>query len=405
MSARPPGHSTAEWDAIIVGAGPAGSALARRLRPRYRVLLLDRPQAGAADAARIGESLPGAARVLLQRLGIYDRFLLQGHVERGASVSQWDRDTPTWFDPVRDPHGLGWHLDRARFDAGLRAAAVEAGAALVDQVRHLKVSHAGGRWRVDAACLRHVSAAPSVQTYEAPVLVDATGRSMTAARQLGLGRRGQDRLICLYAHLPADERDEDEATRICADTNGWWYSARVPSGKRVLAFHLDGDDSELKALRDPARLLARSRRHPLLAGIRPATMDFPVRAQPAGGGGLDPDALAALPEGLFAIGDAMLAFDPIASQGLFNALATAESAAHAIERYIDGVNDARVRYLEEMRAVAARYYQRLGETYAAVARYSQQRFWLRRTAWRAGAGGFASPLVQPFRHNTSGGDF
>ena len=392
MSARPPGHSTAEWDAIIVGAGPAGSALARRLRPRYRVLLLDRPQARAAGAARIGESLPGAARVLLQRLGIYDRFLAQGHAERGASVSQWDQDTPTWFDPVRDPHGLGWHLDRVRFDADLRAAAVAAGAALVDQVRQLKVSSTGGRWRVDLACLGQAGAAPSVQTYETPVLVDATGRSMTAARQLGLVRHGQDRLICLYAHLPADERDEDQATRICADTNGWWYSARVPSGKRVLAFHLDGDDAELKSLREPAWLLAKSHHHPLFAGIRPATMDFPVRAQPAGGGGLDPDALAALPEGFFAIGDAMLAFDPIASQGLFNALATAESAAHAIERYIDGVDDARVRYLDEMRAVAARYYQHLGETYAAVTRYSQERFWRRRTPGSAGAGEIASPI-------------
>jgi flavin-dependent dehydrogenase len=373
-----------EWDAIIVGAGPAGSALAQRLKPRYRVLLLDRPQAKADEALRIGESLPGAARVLLQRLGIYDRFLAQGHVERGASVSQWDLDTPTWFDHVRDPHGLGWHLDRVRFDADLRKTAMMAGAALVDRVRHLTVSHKGGLWRVDLECLGQGAAGP--RTHQAPVLVDATGRSMTVARQLGLARRGQDRLICLYAHLPVDERDEDQATRICADTNGWWYSVRVPSGQRVLAFHLDGDDVELKALRDPAGLLAKSHRHCLFAEIQPATMDFPVHAQPAGGGGLDPDALDRLPDGFFAIGDAMLSFDPIASQGLFNALATAESASRAIERYIDGVKDARNRYLEEMRAVDARYCQRLGETYAAVSRYSQERFWLRRTSGSVGTG-------------------
>lgn len=368
------GEPITQWDVVIVGAGPAGSALAGRLRPRYRVLLLDRPQERAAGTSRIGESLPGAARVLLQRQGIYDRFLAQGHAPRGGSVSQWESDTPVWFDPIRDPHGLGWHLDRRRFDDGLRENAVAAGASLADGVRRLAVSHEDGRWRVDVTRLEQ-----GCMAVRTPVLVDASGRSMAVARQLGLARRGHDRLVCLYAHLPVDLSDEDRATRLCVDANGWWYSVRVPSGQRVLAFHLDSDDAELKALRDPPHLLAKAQRHGLLASIRPATMDFTVHVQPAGGGGLDPDATGGLPEGFFAIGDAMLAFDPIASQGLFNALATADSCAGAIGRHLEGDADARGRYLEEMRAVEARYCQRLGETYAAVRRYAGERFWRRRT--------------------------
>ncbi|RSZ60432.1 hypothetical protein HF313_19925 [Massilia atriviolacea] len=378
-----------QWDVVVVGAGPAGAALARCLRPRHRVLLLDRPQAGAAGASRIGESLPGAARALLRRQRAYERFLAQGHVQRGASVSQWESDTPVWFDPVRDPHGAGWHLDRPRFDAGLREGALAAGAALAPTVRQLAVAHEGheghegGRWRVDVECLAQGGRAPSRQTHRTPVLVDASGRSMAVARRLGLERRGQDRLVCLYAHLPPDDSDEDQATRLCADANGWWYSVRVPSGQRVLAFHLDADDAGIKALRDPARLLARAQRHRLLAEIRPATMDFQVHAQPAGGGGLDPDATAALPDGFFAIGDAMLSFDPIASQGLFNALATADSCAQAIGGYLDGDRDARQRYLDGMRSVQERYRQRLADTYAAVTRHARERFWLRRSGGAA----------------------
>lgn len=367
-----------DWDAIIVGAGPAGAALARHLRPRCRVLLLERATAWPASAARIGESLPGAARVLLQRLGIYPEFLAQGHVERGASVSQWETERPTWFDPVRDPHGAGWHLDRGRFDAGLRAAAVAAGAALAETVGRSTVSRRDGRWQVEVAAAGQAGATPQSQTHRAPVLVDASGRGMAVARQLGLARHGRDRLICLYAHLPADAGDADQATRLCADTSGWWYSARVPSGRRVLAFHLDGDDGERQALRDPANLLAKARRHALLAPVLPATLDCAVHAQPAGGGGLDPGALAGLDQGFFAIGDAMLAFDPIASQGLFNALATAESAARAIAGHLDGVAHAHGPYLDELGTVERRYRQRLGETYAAVTRHAHQRFWLRR---------------------------
>ncbi|MFM7346999.1 MAG: NAD(P)-binding protein [Tagaea sp.] len=68
------GAPAPDADAIVVGAGPAGAALARRLAGRARVLLLERPARGEdrpAAAWRIGESLPGAAATLLRRSGLY----------------------------------------------------------------------------------------------------------------------------------------------------------------------------------------------------------------------------------------------------------------------------------------------------------------------------------------------
>jgi flavin-dependent dehydrogenase len=54
------------WDVLIAGAGPAGAVAARVLaRAGRRVLLIDdsRP-----DLPKVGESLPGAARPILQNL-------------------------------------------------------------------------------------------------------------------------------------------------------------------------------------------------------------------------------------------------------------------------------------------------------------------------------------------------
>src|SRR6478609_5011894 len=54
-------------DALVVGAGPAGSVLAALLaREGWRVLIVD---AGQGPARRAGETLAGAARVPLEELG------------------------------------------------------------------------------------------------------------------------------------------------------------------------------------------------------------------------------------------------------------------------------------------------------------------------------------------------
>lgn len=358
-----------EWDAIIVGAGPAGSALACRLSPQRRVLLLDRAPPRASATPRIGESLPGAAHVLLQQCGAFERFVAAEHAERGATVSCWQSEEPVWFDHLRDPNGSGWHLDRTRFDADLREAAFAAGADCITDSGAWRVSHAGTQWQIafDATGDMH----------RASVLVDATGRNAAIARQLGIPRRVDDELICLHAYLPTDPRDDDHCTRLCADSNGWWYSVRIPNGQRVLAFHLDADDAELRALRVLPDLLAKARRHALLADVLPVTADGFVHARPAGSAVLDIDAVSRSAPGFFAIGDAGLSFDPVASQGIFHALASAESVAMAIEQD-SGEAGSRAAFLAELTDVHAHYRQRLRDTYAEPGRFGRLPFWARR---------------------------
>ena len=152
----------------------------------------------------------------------------------------------------------------------------------------------------------------------------------------------------------------------------------------MLALHLDADDPALRGLRAPGALLAHARRLPLLAEVLASdaarvSPGATVDVHAAGSTALDFD-VCLRHSGLFAVGDAALAFDPLSSQGLFHALASAESAASAIVRHLDGDTDAARSYFAEMAQVRDRYRAHLAATYAGPVRHAERRFWARRRA-------------------------
>ena len=122
-----------DFSVIVAGGGPAGSAAAIVLaKSGRRVLLVDD---SAPRAFRIGEALPPAAVPLLRDLGVLDRFLADKHLPCFGNVSSWGSEELAATDFLFNPHGHGWHLDRARFDAMLRSVAEESGAALMSGAR------------------------------------------------------------------------------------------------------------------------------------------------------------------------------------------------------------------------------------------------------------------------------
>ncbi|MBL4673819.1 MAG: hypothetical protein JKX81_16285 [Arenicella sp.] len=81
-----------------------------------------------------------------------------------------------------------------------------------------------------------------------------------------------------------------------------------------------------------------------------------------------------------AIGDAALAFDPLSSQGMFNALTTALLAKSAIDEALDGNSDATASYARKIAKVCNAYQQNLTEFYRTETRWQESLFWKRRCA-------------------------
>jgi flavin-dependent dehydrogenase len=320
---------------------------------------------------RIGESLPPAARRLLTDMGLFEPFSSQGHSPCFGNRAAWGSAVPYETDFLRDPDGPGWHLDRARFDGWLRRIAVERGASLFAPARLQLIEREAGRWKaeleMEGQCFQ----------VTADFIIDAGGRAAPVATRLGARRQTQDRLVCGWIHGSAHGLGADAGlTYVEASEDGWWYTAAIPQGRRVLAFHTDADLPAARAAAHTENLLARAQASGELArllfesGFAPQRSGFTsahsMAIDPCGG------------DGWLAAGDAALSCDPLSSQGLLNALFTGLAAAETADRHLAGCHGAVPGYIETVASIHRAYRRHLVSCYQAETRWPNAPFWQRR---------------------------
>ena len=362
-----------EVDIVVIGAGPAGAALALTLAPRHRVLLVDR---ATEPVARIGESLIPAARRLFKDMRILDALETESHPGYLGNRSHWGGGPAQVTDFLRDPDGPGWHLDRVRFERFLRAAALERGAGVMAPARLGAVDRASKGWDLSLVAGTETAA---VRTR---LVVDATGRAASLAKRLGVERENLDRLSAhwLTGEVAAETSGTAGFSMVESEPDGWWYSAPLANGGRVLAFHANSDALP-GGLREADRLIDRAM---ALPGFGPVLTETGFRSSAAVSVTAANSARISQVsgDGWLAIGDAALSFDPLASRGLFNALYTGWSGAMACHDVLTGDQPDFQDYAGNLEQVWALYRRHLEVVYASEPRWRDRRFWRPR---RAGA--------------------
>lgn len=344
-------------DVAVVGAGPAGAAVACALARRgVDVALID--AAAANDTRRrIGENLPPAARPWLAHYGIDDA----AHLPTRGLRLVWGSERARWNDHLYSPHGPGLIVDRARFDADLVDAAVRAGACFFPGTRCTGAVADADGWRL---MLHRVHG--DISILHCRYAVAASGRAAGFAHRAGAVRERLDRLVALAHVAPARERSGAAYASLETAADGWWYDSPLPSNERLTILFTEADTAPTD---DDWRRRLRKRIGDVADDARPwRCAANSCRIRPVHGARW------------LAVGDAAQAYDPLASAGLMKALVHGHHAADAVCDALAGNTAAPERY-EAMLDGAWRDYRRgLQQHYRLERRYADAPFWRRRHA-------------------------
>ncbi len=347
------------FDAVVVGAGPAGSTAARELAEAgARALVLERATlpryktcAGGVPL-RTASLLPFAVDPVVE-----DRVTRMAVSLRGRQKYVRDARTPYAYMTMR-----------ARLDGFLAARAVEAGATIRDGVTVSRVEREGAAWRV-------VTPGGDV---EARFLVGADGANSRVARDTGLGS-GLAEGVALEAEVRAPDAAMDRWRGTVGIDLGYRPSgyAWVFPKDEVLSLGIVMPKECGPALRE--RLDAYTR----LLGLSAAPVDVF-----SGHKVLFRRSRTAIADGTaLLVGDAAGLADELSEEGIYYAVRSGQMAAQAIlaepgapaaayERVVDGEIQVE---LDAARAIAEWVYRMVARFPLAVVLASQHIEYL----WRA----------------------
>lgn len=298
------------WDAVVIGAGPAGSVAARELARRgARVLLADRAVFPRRKAC--GGCLNASALSMLRAIGL-GRLIteLRAAELRGVRLTahrvQADIPLPT-----------GATISRETFDAALIRHAIEAGAAFLPGTTAQIAPLAGSRRHV---ALHRAGAARIVQARVVLVADGLQGRSLSGEPAMKQIVRAGSRVGvgAIIGSVPASYR-RGVVTMACGD-GGYVGVAHLEDGRCTIAAALD----PVVVRRDggPGRAVAGILDHAGLPDI-PELVEASWQGTPP----LTRRRFPVAATRLFVLGDAAGYVEPFTGEGIAWAVASAVAVA------------------------------------------------------------------------------
>ncbi|MBT6852213.1 MAG: FAD-binding protein [Opitutae bacterium] len=325
------------FDAIVIGAGPAGSTTAALLAEKgHEVMVVEKEK---FPRYHIGESLIPFCYFPLKRLGLVDK-LRQSENPKKYSV-QFVRQNGVvsqpfyFFQHMNHPSSTTWQVRRSEFDQLLLDKAREKGASVLEETKAQALLKDGDR----VVGIRVISKKSGHIELRAPLVVDASGRDcFSAVKENWMERDPKLRKISIWTYFRGAKRDpglDEGATTVAYLPNkGWfWY---IPLSGDIVSVGIVAEREYLYdgSTKQPAEIFAREVKNNtwiedhLASGEQYGEYhvigEFSYRNR-----------YCAM-DGLALAGDALAFLDPVFSSGVFLALKSgvllADAASEALKQ-------------------------------------------------------------------------
>lgn len=301
-----------EWDAVVIGGGPAGAGFAFAAASRHKRILLLEQQAVPSEKVCGGVLSPRCLRAI-ERIGFEQalRALPSQELHYLEVESVFSRPVSIPF-PSDGPMCLV--VNRRDLDEALWNAAKDSGVDLRPRTVARRIHRAQGNWIVQAQ---------GSEWWEAPVLIGADGRNSFVARQLGLSPRiGNERSACYQFRLNRHDFDRFGCHFFVFDRGYCGLSVDGAGEGHLDVLSLKGGETRTELME---RLM--EQRSSFVDKLKTADFvsDRPVGRSPVGAGrrGFPSEPHVAL------LGDAQFWVEPFTGEGITLALESALTAAES----------------------------------------------------------------------------
>jgi flavin-dependent dehydrogenase len=345
-----------DYDAIIIGGGPAGSTAATLLAEKgHRVLILEKE---TFPRYHVGESLMPFCWFTLNRLGVIARMNEIGFVRKSSvqfATTDGRISAPFYFFQHFDhPAATTWQVERKDFDLMLLDNARSKGVEVRENTTVLEFLKDGDQGQEgDGRPARHAEKAANPRItgvrartgdgepfeVRAPVTLDCTGRDALYQRKHGTRKRdpklNKVSIWTLYQDAKRDTGLDEGATTIAYLPGGGWFW-NIPLRNGVVSSGIVAERDYLfrpGETRDPAEIYTREIENNAWIkdhlsqgrqfGEYWVTGEYSYRAEHCA------------TDGLLLVGDAFAFLDPVFSSGVFLALKSAEMAADAVDAALE----------------------------------------------------------------------
>ena len=302
-------YGTLEYDAIVIGAGPAGSTAARLLaRSGAKVIMLDRAGFPRDKPCGGGVTIQAARELDIDLAPVIERTITKAQMSirlGGAFNREW-------------PQPLSYMTQRSRLDAYLAEMACEAGADFRDaaQVREIEANES------------HVIVRSNGDTMRARTVIGADGANGVTAKALGFIDKQRRAAVAFEADATFQNGGAsrwEDAIALDMGTIPGGYGWLFPKGDHV-NIGVGGWKYAGPTLRDELSALCAFLDLDVAKLTNLRGYNLPLR---------DAGAPIASRNALL-VGDAAGLVDPLSGEGIHAAFVSGRLASEAVQRYLAG---------------------------------------------------------------------